>query len=63
MDKGRTLIISRFAGTFKGFCNKEYGGNIWQDRYYDHVIRNRQDYEEIWQYIENNPRKWAMENK
>ncbi len=59
----RTSAIARFIGTFKRFCNKEYGINIWQSRYYDHVIRNQQDYNEIWQYIENNPRKWAMQNR
>ena len=57
----RTSEIARFVGTFKRFCNKEYGGNIWQSRYYDHVIRNQQDYDEIWEYIENNPRKWLLD--
>lgn len=56
----RTSVIARFVGTLKRFCNKEYGENIWQARYYDHVIRNQQDYNEIWEYIENNPRKWAI---
>lgn len=56
----RTSVIARFIGTFKRFCNHEYGENIWQGRYYDHVVRNQQDYNEIWEYIENNPRKWAI---
>ena len=56
----RTSEIARFVGTFKRFCNKEYGQNIWQSRYYDHVIRNQQDYDETWMYIENNPTKWMM---
>ena len=56
----RTSEIARFVGTFKRFCNKEYGENIWQSRYYDHVIRNQQDYNEIWEYIENNPTKWVI---
>ena len=55
----RTSVIARFVGTFKRFCNKEYGENIWQRSFCDHVIRNQQDYDEIWQYIENNPGKWA----
>ncbi len=59
----RTSVIARFVGTFKRFCNKEYGENIWQGRYYDHVIRNQQDYDEIWQYIENNPRKWVIQHQ
>ena len=39
-------VPSRFVSTFKRFCNKEYGINIWQDRSNDHIIRNRQDYDE-----------------
>ena len=58
----RSSEIARFVGTFKRFCNKQYGSNIWQSRYYDHVIRNQQDYNEIWEYIENNPRKWLIQN-
>ena len=36
------------------------GEKLFQRFYFDHVIRNQQDYDEIWQYIENNPRKWLM---
>ena len=36
------------------------GEKVFQRSYYDHVIRNQQDYDEIWDYIENNPKKWAM---
>ena len=59
----RTSMIARFVGTFKRFCNREYGGNIWQSRYYDHVIRNQQDYNEVWEYIENNPVKWLERSR
>ncbi len=59
----RNSIIARFVSTFKRFCNKEYGENIWQPRYYDHIIRNRVDYNEAWEYIENNPIKWIETHK
>ena len=52
--------VAKFVSTFKRFCNKEYGKNIWQSRYYDHVIRNKSDYKEIWEYIENNPANWLI---
>ena len=55
--------VSKFVGTFKRFCNKEYGENIWQPRYYDHVIRNEQDFKEAWEYIENNSMKWLLTHK
>ena len=50
--------IAKFVGTFKRFCNKEYGQNIWQSRSYDHVIRGEADYLKIWQYIDENPFRW-----
>lgn len=37
------------------------GARLFQRSYYDHVIRNQQDYDEIWQYIEHNPRKWVLQ--
>ncbi len=36
---------------------------LFQRSYYDHVIRNQQDYNEAWEYIENNPRKWIVQNR
>lgn len=58
----RISKISRFIGTFKRFCNKEYGCNIWQYRSYDHVVRGNSDYREIWMYIDNNPAKWSEDH-
>lgn len=55
----RNSIIANFVSTFKRFCNKEYGENIWQPRYYDHIVRNQDDYNEVWQYIDTNPIKWS----
>ena len=49
---------SQFVSTFKRFCNKEYGENIWQARFHDHIIRNRDDYEEHVKYIYENPLRW-----
>ena len=57
-NKKANSIVSRFVSTFKRFCNKEYGQNIWQDRFYDHVIRNREEYEEHVKYIYENPKNW-----
>lgn len=37
-----------------GFKNK-----FWQRSYYDHVIRDENDYRSIWGYIDNNPARWA----
>ena len=50
--------VSCFVSTFKRFFNKECGCNIWQRQYNDHIIRNREDYQEHLEYIHNNPLCW-----
>ncbi len=57
----QNTIPARFLSTFKRFCNKEYGMNIWQNRSYDHIIRDRQDYEEHLRYIRENPIRWVYD--
>ncbi len=32
---------------------------LFQNSFHDHIIRNEDDYEMIWNYIEANPSKWA----
>ena len=32
---------------------------LWQRSFHEHVIRNDNDYCEIWEYIDANPAKWA----
>ena len=54
-------VIPHLVSTFKRFCHRDVGEKIFQRSYYDHVIRNQQDYDETWQYIENNPRKWFLQ--
>ena len=41
----------------KGYVTKQIGFTVWQKLFYDHIIRNENDYREIWEYIENNPIK------
>ena len=53
--------FSRFLSTFKRFCNKEYGENIWQARAYDHVIRSGEDYAAHLRYIQENPARWQYD--
>ena len=52
--------VSTVVGSMKRWVSRQIGRPIWQKSFYDHGIRNRQDYEEIWQYIENNPCKYAQ---
>ena len=40
----------------RGLKNK-----LFQTSFYDHVIRNREDYEEIVRYIHENPMRWEFD--
>ena len=51
--------LPAFISTWKRFTNKKAGFSLWQRSYYDHIIRNQEDYLRIWQYIDENPAKWA----
>lgn len=60
---GRTQdapTVSRVVKQFKGSVTKQVGKPIWQKSFYDHGIRNQRDYDEIWEYIENNPLKYQL---
>ena len=54
-------MIPHIISTFKRFCAKEIGENIFQRGYFDHIIRNREDYEKHIKYIYENPVKWVFE--
>ena len=51
-------ILPHIISTFKRFCNKEIGDNIFQRGYYDHIIKNREDYDALRKYIYENPIRW-----
>ena len=58
---GRAMLaptISVVVQQMKGYITKRIGRPIWQKLFHDHVIRGKQDYLEIWNYIEGNPSKW-----
>ena len=54
--------LPHIVSTFKRFCNKEIGKNIFQRSYYDHVIRDKRDFETRQKYIYENPIKWYYDN-
>ena len=35
-----------------------FGRRIFQRSYYDHIIRNKNDFRMIWKYIDENPITW-----
>ena len=56
----KTMTTNEYIRGVKDGALTPFHSKLWQKSYYDHVIRNQQDYNEIWEYIENNPTKWIM---
>ena len=40
-----------------------FEGKQWQRSYYDHIIRNQRDFDEIWNYIDANPARWKTKKQ
>lgn len=63
-EPGRIIsapTLSTVIGSMKRWTSRHIGYPIWQKSFYDHAIRNQQDYNDIWEYIERNPLKYAEE--
>ncbi len=39
------------------------GAAVWQRNYYEHVIRDHDDWDRIHRYIESNPAMWAQDEE
>lgn len=50
--------VPTIINQLKRRVTKQIGHSIFQRSYHDHIIRSQEDYDNIWNYIEDNPRKW-----
>jgi len=50
--------LHKIIGQFKSYTTHQYGHPLWQRSYHDHIIRGEQDYNDVWQYMDNNPARW-----
>jgi REP element-mobilizing transposase RayT len=57
--------ISAMVGSFKSAVTKYYNENAlhfkWQSRFHDHIIRDKNEFFRIRNYIWNNPRNWGKD--
>ena len=58
-DKSHTL--GNIVRGFKSEVSRKCGMRVWQRGFYEHIVRNEQDLQEIRTYISNNPKKWEMD--
>ena len=53
--------LHNVMGRMKSYSAHIYGGKLWQRSFHDHIIRNKHDYEKIYEYIEYNATKWNVD--
>ena len=54
----KTLTTKRYADGVKNNGWQPFNGRLWQRNYYEHIIRNDDEYNRIAEYISNNPKTW-----
>lgn len=65
--------ISSFVAVFKSVTTKQINDiykdaqqcvstKIWQTNYHDHIVRNYNTFDKIYQYIKTNPGNWEMDS-
>ncbi|PWM55530.1 MAG: hypothetical protein DBX91_16105 [Subdoligranulum variabile] len=55
--------VPTMIGQYKSGVSRRCGHALWQNSYYDHVVRNEAELLEIRRYIENNPLQWLLDGK
>ena len=54
----KTMTTNEYIAGVKNGRFMPFKGRLWQRNYYEHIIRNYDDYINIADYIQNNPLKW-----
>ena len=54
----KTITTKRYTDGVKNESWKPFDKRLWQRNYYEHIIRNDDEYTRIAEYIANNPKTW-----
>lgn len=61
INNKNNVTISRIIKQYKICVSKKIGYSIWQKSFYEHIIRNKIEYDRIKQYVQNNIKNWKTE--
>jgi len=61
MGSSRPTTLNLMVRGLKSLVTREVGFSIWQQGFYEHIIRNKRDFLIHYKYIDNNPAKWALD--
>jgi REP element-mobilizing transposase RayT len=60
-DTNDRVSIPHLINQWKGNITRQAGFSIWQRSYHDHIIWSKDEYERIFNYINNNPDNWLRD--
>lgn len=63
MDWFKTMTTNEYIRNVKRGLWEPFPGRFWQRNYYEHVIRNEKEMDEIRQYIRTNPLNWDSDKE
>ncbi len=58
-----SAIIRSYKSAVTKFAGEQGLDFAWQSRFYEHIIRNDDEFNRIRLYIQNNPAKWLLNDK
>ena len=61
LHRFKTLTTKRYIDGVKNDDWPRFNGKLWQRNYWEHIVRNENEYNHIAQYIMDNPKKWALD--
>ena len=61
MDWLKTMTTNEYIRGVKSLNWPTFNGKLWQRNFYEHIIRNEKSYNNISEYIINNPSNWTKD--
>jgi putative transposase len=59
----KTMTTNEYIRGVKQYGWRPFPGKLWQRNYYEHIIRNETELDEIREYILYNPNKWDLDTE
>ncbi len=59
-------LLSTFIGSWKEWTSKamkhalDLTGSMWQEEFFDHVLRSNESYSQKWEYVRENPMRAGL---
>lgn len=62
MDAFKSITTVEYIRGVKNKGWQSFNRRVWQRNYWEHIIRDANDFNRISNYIKDNPSKWTRDN-